>query len=408
MGCASKPLCYSVFIPKVIRIKFSSSAIMQKKLLLVVNHSEFFLSHRLPIAQFALEHGYEVHLATSKTPALALVRQHGIITHTLPLQPGGMNPFKDFLLLLSLFVLYRKIQPDIIHQVTIKPVMYGSIAARLSKTKSVINAMSGMGYLYISNSIKQRILRKIIQSFLKFGFKHPNIKMILQNLDDQKLFVESAILNVEDIQLIKGSGVDPKLYSPQAEPEKPFMVLMPTRLLWDKGVGEFVEAAEIVKKTLPETRFVLVGDIDENNPNVVDRSQILDWVKLGYVEWLGMRDDMPAILNQAQIVCLPSYREGLPKSLIEAASCGRPIVSTDVPGCREIARDNDNALLVPPRNGKALAAAIEKLLKDPVLCKKMGVSGRSIVLNEFTLDHVLKQTFTLYQTMTNNSRRLFQ
>ncbi|MDB4770094.1 glycosyltransferase family 4 protein [Akkermansiaceae bacterium] len=381
---------------------------MPIKLLFVVNHSEFFLSHRLPIAQFAMEQGYEVHLATSKTPALAQVRRHGIITHTLPLQPGGMNPFKDFALLLSLFVLYRKIRPDIIHQVTIKPVMYGSIAARLSKTMAVINAMSGMGYLYISNSFKQRILRKIIQAFLKFGFKHPNIKMILQNLDDQKLFVESAILNVDDIQLIKGSGVDPKLYSPQAEPAKPFMVLMPARLLWDKGVGEFVEAAQLVKKTLPETRFVLVGDIDENNPKVVNRSQILDWVKLGHVEWLGMRDDMPAILNQAQIVCLPSYREGLPKSLIEAASCGRPIVSTDVPGCREIARDNDNALLVPPRNGKALAAAIEKLLKDPVLCKKMGVSGRSIVLNEFTLDHVLKQTFTLYQTMTNNSRRLFQ
>lgn len=371
---------------------------MSKKLLFVVNHAEFFVSHRLPIALAARDSGMQVSIATSSTPAVDVLEKEGFLVHRLPLEPGGMNPFKDAKLLWALVKLFRKERPDIIHQVTIKPVMYGSLAARLAKVPAVVNAMSGLGYLYINRGFKAALLRGVLTRLLRLGMCHPNLRFIFQNPDDREAFVKAGIIDLERVRIIKGSGVDPSLYCPREQMlEGPIRVLFPARLLWDKGIGEFIEAVRLLKVKYPEVRFVIVGGADENNPKVVDESVVHGWVQEGLVQWWGMRQDMPEVLAQSHIVCLPSYREGLPKVLIEAASCGLPIVSTDVPGCREIVEHEKNGLLVPAKEYQSLADAIERLILSASLREAMGNRGREMVLQEFTLDRVVEQTLELYE-----------
>jgi len=378
-------------------------ALRGRKLLFVVNHAEFFLSHRLALALAAREVGMEVSIATSVTPGVAKLKELGFAVHELPLAPGGMNPVQDLRLLFALIALYRRARPELVHQVTIKPVMYGGIAARLTGVRAVVSAMSGLGYLYIAEAWWVRVLRFVLGFPLRWALRNPRVKLILQNPDDVALFLKRGLVRSGQIEEVPGSGVDESVYAVTPEPTGDPTVVFPARLLWDKGIGEFVEAARRVKKRLPRARFLVAGAADRNNPRAVSDETVTEWVKSGAIEWLGQRDDMPAVLAAAHVVCLPSYREGLPKALIEAASCGRAIVSTDVPGCREIVRHGVNGLLVPPRNAEALARALEKLLVSPELRETMASAGRSLVLEKFTLRSVIEQTLLIYTKLLKTS-----
>lgn len=376
---------------------------MASKLLYVVNHPEFFLSHRLPLARAARREGYEVHVATSETPRAGEIADYGLQWHRLPLSPGGRSPVKDVRLYRHLVRLYRQLQPDIIHHVTIKPVMYGSLAARKAGVPAVVNAFTGLGHLFTAPGLADRMLNRFILRLLRQGFRHPNTRLILQNPDDRSLFSGHGIIDEARIALVRGSGVDVNHFRPAGEPDGPVCkVLLASRLLWNKGVGEFVEAAKMVRSSGYRARFLLAGAPDANNPLSIDEAQLRQWHRSGVVEWLGHRSDMQELLAGSHIVVLPSYYgEGVPKVLIEAAACGRPIVTTDMPGCREIVREHENGLLVPPRDSSRLAEAIQTLLKDPGLRRRMGEQGRHIAVAGYSLQQVSRQTLDIYERMLN-------
>ena len=369
------------------------------KLLFTVNDAGFFLSHRLAIAQAARDAGYDVHVATAPGAAVARIRDLGFTHHPVPLSRRGLNPVAEIGTLWSLFRLYRRLSLALIHHVTIKPVLYGGIAARLAGTPAVVSAVTGLGYVFIRRGWKASLLQYAIKTGYRWSLKRRGARVIFQNPDDREIFLTQGMANAKDSVLIKGSGVDVTRFIPAPEPEGLPVVVLPARMLWDKGVGEFVEAARRLNKDSPRARFVLVGDSDDGNPTAIPAAELRHWLDEGAVEWWGFRSDMATVLQQAHIVCLPSYREGLPKSLIEAAACGRPIVSCDVPGCREIARAGENALLVPPRDSTALAEALGRLIGDAALRQGFGRRGREIVEAEFSLDRVISETLDLYAAL---------
>ncbi|HEY8095795.1 MAG TPA: glycosyltransferase family 4 protein [Methylobacter sp.] len=365
-----------------------------RKICFFVTEDWYFCSHRLPLAVAAKNAGFDVTVITRVVNHGELIRDAGIRVIPFNLSRRSMNPFKELVAILRLCSIYRSERPDIVHHVAVKPVLYGSIAAQLIGIPHVINALAGLGWLFTSTSKRARLLQAIIRR--AFYFLLSRSAVIVQNDDDVAALRDMGVAQ-QRINLIRGSGVNMVDYAPLPEGENVPIVVLPARLLWDKGVGEFVEAAGQLKRRGVHARFVLVGEPDAENPASVSTQQLIAWQKDGVVEWWGRREDMPQVLAQSHIVCLPSYREGLPKSLLEAASCGRPIVTTDVPGCREIVRDGDNGILVEVRNSMALADALEKLLADPELRQQMGRRGRERVMNEFSQEIIDVQILALYR-----------
>jgi glycosyltransferase involved in cell wall biosynthesis len=371
----------------------------QPRLLFVVNQTEFFLSHRLPVALAAKRHGYDVHIATPTSPGVAVVQEASLTHHALAFSRQGMRPFAELATLRALFRLYRKLRPDIVHHVTIKPVIYGSTMARVTSVPAVVNAVSGLGYVFVSRGLKATLLRCAVRWAYRRALNHPNSRVIFQNNDDLELFTRDRLVRPQQGILVKGSGVDLKRFVPTKQRKEAPVVLFASRLLRDKGVCEFVDAARALQSEGVPARFVLVGDVDPGNPASLLTDTVKSWHQERVIEWWGQREDMPAVFAQAHIVCLPSYREGLPKVLIEAAACGRPIVATDVPGCREIVRHNNNGLLVPAKDGRALANALRRLIMDPALRERMGRRGREIAVQEFGLERVIAETLVVYRTL---------
>lgn len=377
---------------------------MKKKLLIVVSVAKFFLSHRLTLAKAAKEAGYEVHIATPPSKYTAEITANGLIHHCISMDRGGLNAYRDIMSIFSLYRLYKSVRPDIVHHVTIKPILYGGIAARFAGVPAVINAISGLGYLFISNNRTIKWVRSLVLPLYKFSFSHSNMCAIFQNHEDRAFFVNKKLINKKHTVLIRGAGVDMQCYQPSIEfSVSDPLIILPARMLWDKGVAEFVEAARILKKQNISARFVLVGDSDLANPTAVPKEYLHALIKEGVVEWWGERDDMPIVFRNASIVCLPSYREGLPRALVEASASGRAIVTTDVPGCRDVVRAGQNGLLVPAKNSTALAGALLKLIRDPKLRKSMGKRGRKIVERDYSLEMVLNQTLGIYQSLLNQN-----
>ncbi len=372
------------------------------RLLYLVNIPRFFVSHRLPLALAAREAGYEVHVATSAHDRehVAVIEAAGFPFHPLPLSQHGMRPLEEGRTILAIERLYRKLKPDLVHHVTIKAVIYGGIAARLARVPAAVFAITGLGYLYSEPGFKARLARMGASVAFRAALGHPNARLIFQNPDDRAMFLREKLIDETRTVVIKGSGVDMSAFMPMPEADGVPVILFAGRLLWKKGVGEFVEAARRLKNGGVAARFVVVGYGEPSSPAAVPESQIRDWAASGLVEWWGKRDDMPTVFAQSHLVCLPSsYGEGVPKVLIEAAACGRAIVTTDTPGCREITRDGENGLLVPPGDVDALAAAIRRLAADGELRRAMGARGREIALAEFSLESVVAQTFAVYQTL---------
>jgi len=369
---------------------------VSRRLLFIVNVDTFFLSHRLPIAEAALRAGYEVHVAAALTPGCReAFDARGIQVHALPVERSSANPFSALRLLGALVSLFGHVRPDLVHLVTIKPVLLGGIAARLARVPAVVAAVSGLGYVFTSKGGWALLRRKLVETAYRLALGHPNASVIFQNQDDLSVIERAARLRPGQAELIRGSGVDLREFRPTPLPTQAPIVLLAARLLGDKGVNEFVEAARQLHGHA-DARFVLAGDVDPGNPSSLAREQVDALVREGVVEWWGHRQDMPQVLSAATLVVLPSYREGLPKVLIEAAACGRPVVTTDVPGCRDAVIAGQTGLLVPAKDADALRDAIRVLLDDPRQCSRMGLAGRQLAQAAFDVDHVVARHLEIY------------
>ncbi|MEL7432420.1 MAG: glycosyltransferase family 4 protein [Chloroflexota bacterium] len=372
---------------------------MSKRILYNVNIPRFFLSHRLPLALAARDAGYEVHVTTSDADSenVHAIKAHGLPYHPLPLAQHGTNPLAEWRTLQAMITLYRTLQPDIVHHVSIKPVIYGGIAARVTNVPAVVGAMSGLGRVFSDQTPKAAVLRQIVRPLFKTALAHKNTNMIFQNPDDQARFVQMGLITKEKTVLIRGSGVDMAIFAPQPEPTGKPTVLFAGRLMWKKGVREFAEAARALHE---KANFVIVGYAEPTSPDAVPQEALRAWMDDGILDWWGKRDDMPTVFAQSHIVCLPSsYGEGVPKVLIEAAACARPIVATNAPGCREIVQHEKNGLLYPVGEQAQLNEALETLIDQPTLRQQYGNAGRAIAQAEFSLEHVTAETLSVYKKL---------
>ena len=371
-----------------------------KKLLFLVAEDRYFCSHRLPLAVMAKKAGYNVVVATRVNQHASVIENAGLKLVPLKcLRRGSLNPLREFAFILELLSIYRREKPDLVHHVAVKPVLYGSIAARLVGVPSIVNALAGLGFVFSSNRFLIRCLKSFFVVLLRLLLKgEKDSIMIVQNSDDRKVVVDRGIVNNEDVRLIRGAGVDVTQYCVQHRENEVPVVMLAARMLWDKGVGEFVEAARTVKQC-HHTRFVLVGDTDTENPAAIPRKDLENWHEEEVIEWWGYRDDMPDVISQADIVCLPSYHEGLPKILLEAMACGKAIVATDIPGCREVIHNGENGILVPLRNPASLVNAFEQLFNDREMVARMGAIGRQMVESKFSTDVINAEVLQVYEEL---------
>lgn len=365
-----------------------------KRLLYFVTEDWYFVSHRLALAVAARSAGYDVYVVTRVREHGEMIKAAGLSLVPFEITRGGLNPLKELATLIRLFSVFRQVRPDIVHGVGIKPVLYGSIASRMARVRHVINALAGMGWLFSSGSRLAVVLKSFVRLALRFLLRD-GITLV-QNPDDERLLLRMGILS-SHVRRIAGAGVDVNEYRPRVDHSGQIVVVLPARLLWQKGVGEFVEAARELRRRGVTARFILAGQPDIANPSAVPAATIQEWVSEGVVECAGWVKDMPGLLSETSIVCLPSYYgEGIPKALIEAAAAGLPIVTSDMPGCREIVQDGVNGILVPPHDFKAVANALDRLIANPELRRDMGARGRQRVENEFELGIVISQTLALY------------
>lgn len=365
------------------------------KFLFVVTEDWYFVSHRLALACAVKAAGFDVAVATRCGEQAQRIKEAGIRVIPLELSRRGMHPLTVAREVLRLVALYRHERPVIIHHVALKPVVVGGLAARLVGIPLVVSAVAGMGFLYTGEGRSPWVCW-VIERMLPWLVG--NGIAIVQNPEDQRILQTMGIAG-DHLRLILGAGVDVVRFPFVPEPEGVPVVMLAARLLWDKGVAEFVAAARLLKSSGKRARFVLVGDPDPDNPASISDADSAAWQEEGVIEWWGHCDDMPATLCAATVVCLPSYREGLPKVLLEAMACGRPCVTTDVPGCRDAVRHEDNGLLVQVRDVEALAAAIERLLVSPALRMKLGRRGRERAEQEFSQDLVIAQTLAVYREL---------
>jgi glycosyltransferase involved in cell wall biosynthesis len=368
------------------------------KLLFLVAEDWYFCSHRLPLAIAAREAGYEVCVVTRVTQHADVMRAAGLAL--IPLQRmrrAGARPLQELASLRELWSIYRREQPDLVHHVGIKPVVYGSLIARLQGVRGVVNAIAGLGFVFSSSRLFARLLRPLVKLVFYCLLKRHNACVIVQNERDLDVLTKDVGIPLASVRLIRGAGVDLRLYERRPPSIQPPLVVLIARMLWDKGVGDFAEAATRLRAAGVRARFALVGIPDTENPTSVPESQLRVWHDSGVIEWWGFRADIPAVLEMASISCLPTfYGEGVPKALIEAMASSRAIVTTDIPGCRELVVDGRNGIVVAPRDVQALSAALESLIRDPERCRQMGVAGRTMVEQSLSLDKVLQETLALY------------
>ncbi len=372
-----------------------------RRLLMVVNNPAFLVSHRLSLALAAVKAGFEVHIAGPEGKGIDQILAAGLPYHCIHLERASINPARELRPLLGLLRLYRSLRPDLVHHVTIKPVIYGGLAARLAGIATVA-AVSGRGNLFISRRRRHRAVARLVRRVYRTAVQHPRSRVILQNPDDEAFLIDQGIVHPDQVVRIRGSGVDVRLLRPTPSPAGPPMVVLAARMVVDKGVREFAEAARLLQERGVSVRMVLVGGLDPNARFALDQSELQSWIAEGVVEWWGYRSDIGEILALSSIACLPSWNEGLPKFLLEASACGRPLVATDVPGCREVVRHGENGLLVRREAPRELADALQELIEDGSLRQRMGERARSIVEEEFSLDLVIEQHLEVYEALTGS------
>ena len=367
------------------------------KLHFVVNEDWGFISHFYERAIAAQSAGYSVEINAHCGEKKTVLEEAGFTLYPHEISRSGTNPLIEIRNLFKMVTVFRKSQPDIIHLIALKPIVIGAIAARIYGKAQVICAPIGMGYLFSSSDRKARFLQPIIRFMLRRILNLRNTHVIIENDEDCSSLISGKFVKASNIQVIKGAGVDLSSYQATPENLETQVVTMFTRVLRDKGVLDFVAAAKIVHAQFPKAVFQLVGDCDPGNPTSFSEHEVRSWESAGSITWLGFRTDVPALLASSNIVCLPSYREGLPKTLIEACAAQRAIVATDVTGCREVVNHGSNGLLVPVRNPELLAAAISQLLGDQVQRTTFAKNGRLRAENEFASPIVIEQTLAIYK-----------
>lgn len=377
-----------------------------KKLLFIINEPTCFISHRLPIAIAAKEAGYEVHVATAAAKAPPVIHEQGFHYHPIPLSRSGKNSFVELGSLIAIYRLMKQLQPDLVHLVTIKPVLYGLLAARLARVPGAVAAVPGLGYVFTHHQkLSAKLLRRFIVGFYQQAFKHPNLKVIFQNETDQAILFNLGALKENQARLIHGSGVNLTQYTYYPEPtDAMLVVVMAARLLRDKGVIEYVQAAKQLRKQGYQARFCLAGEIDDGNPSAITKQQLRTWIDAKDIEYLGYCQDTALIFSKANVVVLPSYREGLPRVLAEAAACGRAIVTTDAPGCRDAIIPNQTGLLTEVKNVSSLVSAIACLLTNQPLREAMGKAGREFAERQFCITTIVKQHLAIYHEIHEQAR----
>ena len=372
-----------------------------RHLVYVITEDWFFKSHFFDRAIAAVSAGYKVTVITRCRDSARELKKYDLLAENIEFSRRGSNPITELATILKLRSTLKRIKPDIVHNIALKPVVLGSFAAQLAGIRNIVNAPVGMGYVFTSQESKARVLRPIVKVLIRYVLGNKNRRVIIENHDDFENLVSGGFARRDSIALIKGAGVDVQKFSQRPEPNEPVKVIMVSRLLRDKGVYEFIGAAKIVRLKNNNVQFLLVGDTDDGNPTSMNSEEIADLANSIDVTWLGARTDIAELLAESHIACLPSYREGLPKSLIEAASVGRPIVTTDTPGCREVVTHMVNGLLVQPRDAQALALAIKKLVEDPNLRKLMGEENRHKAETEYANEIIINQTHRVYDSFYN-------
>jgi glycosyltransferase involved in cell wall biosynthesis len=369
------------------------------KLLFLVTEDWYFCSHRLALGRAAVEAGYDVTVATRVRDHGDEIRRAGMHVVPLPWTRKARNPWNEMRTMVLLWRLYRRERPDIVHHVALKPVLYGSLIARLAGMRRVVNAVAGFGYSFVSSQTRAALARRILRTSFRRLSNRDGTRVLVQNPDDERTLRDTQTVSADRLVVIPGSGVDVSHFTPADEPDGVVRFTLVSRMLRSKGVGEFVEAARILRGRGVEFDAVLVGDPDPENPQSIREATLRRWQDEGVVSWRGHSDNVQAVWARSHVAVLPSYREGLPKTLLEAAACGRPLVSTDVPGCREIVFDGRNGFLVPVKNAVALADAMERLAADPMLRRSMGDEGRIIVVEKYSEDVVLERILSFYATL---------
>lgn len=374
------------------------------RLLFSINSAAFLVSHRLLLAASAAKAGWKVFVLAGQTHnkavdahAAVAISEAGADFQQIKFNAAGVNPFVELIGILSMIRHVRAIKPDIVHTASPKGNLYGGIAARLCRVPRLVVAVSGQGFLFTGKrSGWKAVLANLYLRLICWVYAHPNCTVIVQNRDDWNALVQQGLAAPSQLVLIPGSGVDLSQFDAAAVTAPDQTILLPARLLTDKGVLEFVQAARQIKALAVDWRFMLVGEADGANPAAISSEQINAWVEEGIIEWWGYRTDMPAVFAQAAIVCLPSYREGMPKVLLEAAAAARPVITTDTVGCREAIVDGETGILVPVQDAEALAAAIMKLIENPALRQRMGQAGRERAEREFDIRQVVARHMAIY------------
>ena len=370
------------------------------KLVLFANTDWYLWNFRRSLAVALRDAGHEVLLISPDGPYGERLAGLGLRWQPVPMDRRSLNPLREAMLLWHLLRLFRRERPALVHGFTIKCAVYGSLAARLAGVPARVNAVAGMGYVFTSGDAKARLLRPVVRALLRLALGGRGARLILQNPDDVALFEQARLVDPASIRLIEGSGVDTTRFSPAGHSDAGRVrVLLPARLLWDKGLAEYAQAARLLRERAVPVDLLLAGEPDPGNPAAVPQAEVMRWVDDGLLDWLGHVDDMPALLRSVEIVALPSYREGLPKGLIEAAASGCALIATDVPGCRQVVEHEVDGLRVPVRDGPALADAIQRLVTDAPLRARLAAAAREKAIARFDERSVVARTLQVYEEL---------
>jgi glycosyltransferase involved in cell wall biosynthesis len=373
-------------------------------LVFVVTEDWYFWSHRLPSARAAQALGYDVVVVAHSGSFVERIHAVGIRVIDWPVKRGSVNFVSELKSLLSLSSILRAIRPTVVHNIALKPVIYGTVAARLAGVPAVVNSVTGFGFLFASSRIASSLTGHALLFVMRWLVRLPRVLTICQNQDDADLIFPGGQRR-DKLQIIKGSGVDIERFTPSPEPEGAVVAAFVGRMLWEKGVGDLAEAASILKRCGADLRLVLVGPVDDQNPGAIGEGVLRSWQRDGLIEWIGSSDDIAEVWRRSHIAVLPSYREGLPKAVLEAAACGRAVITTDVPGCRDVVQDGITGLLVPPRDPPALADALLHLAASADLRKRMGAAGRAKVVADFADPVVIEQMSRVYRDVLSWRRK---
>lgn len=377
------------------------------RLVFVVNNPDFLVSHRMVLVRGAVAAGHDVHAIAPTGLGTATLRAAGVETHEWSLDRKGQALVSEAASVAALAKHYVRLAPDLVHHVTIKPVLYGSAAARLVRRPAIVNAVSGFGYVFLATGRAAALRRRAVAAAYRVALSSPRSVCVLQNDDDEADLRGIGALTPEvEVVKIRGSGVDLSRFRQTPIPTGAPVVLLPARLLWDKGVGEFVDAARSVRRARPEVRFVLAGGLDPGNPAAVAEAEVRKWVAEGLVEWWGHQHDMVKTFEQSTIVCLPSYREGMPKALLEAAAIGRALITTDAPGCRDAVGRGAAGLLVPVKDARAIAEAVLRLIRDQPERDRLAQRARDLAVTNFDEQQVLHAHLKVYERLRGLAPRL--